>query len=77
MLDIFFLNEEKIIFKMAAYRFVILVSTIGFSGTPDIVVWLESTLGHCIVGKVQLRKHIRYSIVHKIKDGRHYINVQQ
>ena len=31
----------------------ILVSTVRFSGTPDIVVWPERTSGHCIVGKIQ------------------------
>ena len=31
----------------------ILVPTMGFSGTPDIVVWPERTLGHCTVGKIQ------------------------
>ena len=41
----------------------ILVSTMGFSGAPDIVVWPERILGHCIVGKIQ--------------DGRHMFKVKQ
>ena len=36
----------------------ILVSTMGFSGTPDIVVWPEHTLGHCIVGKIQDNRYM-------------------
>ena len=39
-------------------RFVILVSTMGFSRTPDIVVRPERTLGHCIVGKIQNGRHM-------------------
>ena len=31
-------------FLQKSSRFVILVSTMGFSGTPDLVVWLENTL---------------------------------
>ena len=38
-------------------RFVILVSTIGFSSVPDIVVWAKKNFGHCIVGKIQDRRH--------------------
>ena len=36
----------------------IFVSTIGFSGMPDLVVWSEITLGHCIVGKIQDGRHM-------------------
>ena len=37
---------------------VILVSTMWFSGTPDIVVWQERTLGHYIVGEIQNGRHM-------------------
>ena len=38
------------------------MSILGFSGTPDMVVWPENTQ-HCIVGKIQ--------------DGRHFFIVKQ
>ena len=40
-----------------------LLSTMGFSGTPDIVVRPERTLRYCTVGKKQ--------------DGRHMFKVKQ
>ena len=39
----------------------IFVSTIGFSGMRDLVVWSEITLGHCIVGKIQDGRHMAKS----------------
>ena len=36
----------------------ILVSTMGFSGTPDKVVCPERTIGHCIIGKIQDGRYI-------------------
>ena len=45
-------------FLQDSSRFVILVSTIGFSGTPGIVLWPERTVGHCIVGKILDDRHI-------------------
>ena len=36
----------------------ILVSTMGFSGTPDIVGWPERSLGHCSIGKIQNGRHM-------------------
>ena len=48
---------------MTLHYILILVSTMGFSGTPDMVVWPKRNLEHCIVRKIQ--------------DGRHTFKVKQ
>ena len=35
-----------------------LVSTIGFSGIPDLVVFVKNKFRHCIVGKIQDGRHL-------------------
>ena len=66
-------NNKLINFPQNSSRFVFLVFTMRFSGQPDIMIWLQRNLGHCIVDKIKGVQGQTINLYHFLQKSRRFV----